>query len=80
MKWVRDNWVFALIMSLLVGVWLALMLSIHRQNVEEEEANLRRQAFYQRNACVPNGYIASRGDPVRTYRCNGGVFIWRDMQ
>lgn len=80
MKYIRENWAVILIFGVLGSVWLVLMLSIHSQNVEEEEANLRRQAFYQRNSCAPNGYIASRGDPVRTYRCNGGVFTWKDMR
>jgi hypothetical protein len=48
--------------------------------VRAEEKTQRVSTFYQEHNCRPEGYVATRNEPVRTYRCDNGLFIAEDMK
>lgn len=37
-------------------------------------------AFYHKHNCRPLGYVANKYNPIRTYQCDNGVFIWDHMK
>lgn len=72
---------FAIFVLLLVaGSFIAYGFAIVNTIDENERRQQEIDTFYQKHNCKPFGYVATKYDPVRTYVCDNGVFIARDMK
>lgn len=79
--------VFGVFITLLVSTFVIIYgWMIYDKIVEQPRRDEARQQelddFYVNHKCRPEGYIASRSSvrPIRTYRCDNGLFIAEDMK
>lgn len=85
-KWVFDI-ITLFLQALIVGMLAGLGWGIHNINngttdlqISEAKKRYERSAFYGKYHCKPEGYVATRYEPERTYKCDNGTFIARDMK
>ncbi len=68
--------VLALLLTFIGGVF-KLTYDADIQNQLDEQNRVR---FSILDRCVPNGYVSHGSSPIRTYRCDSGVYTWEDMK
>lgn len=69
-----------------IGILLVFggYLWIKKQDEEWDSKAAKRQeainTFYVTHNCRPEGYVATRYEPMRTYCCDNGIFVASDMK
>lgn len=77
----RGEVVCCWILILLLFAFAALTTGKRREQIAKEAARqVEIDTFYQVNHCRPEGYVSGKYHPVRTYRCDNGLFIAEDMK
>ena len=79
-KFIKENGasivVHALLFTIIAGTF-KLTYDADVQNQIDDQSRARRMVLER---CVPNGYVAHAIAPMRTYRCDSGVYTWEDMK
>ncbi len=69
----------ALCLFLIAGI-LYIGFVVAPENQKQVAAyQVRVDKFYAKHNCKPGAYIPTKYEPVRSYNCDNGVFITRDM-
>ena len=76
-----KNWIFwsgfACIIFTFFGTFVYLL---YKDDVRRQAENQARYVWYQAHNCKAGGYVASRGYPIRIYKCdNGSEYTWYDI-
>jgi hypothetical protein len=76
--WKYFGW--AMVVTLAIAGWY--LHSVRGPELEQERAVRQEQVstFYRTHNCRPEGYVATRYEPLRTYRCDNGVYLAQDMR
>jgi hypothetical protein len=64
----------------IIGLFAGVIYGLNMNAVRAAEQKERIQAFSAKFHCQPEGYVATRNEPVRTYRCDNGLFVANDMK
>ncbi len=67
-----SSYVLFIVWALYYSVAVSPRLELERQN--------QINTFYAVHNCKPEGYVATKDNPVRTYRCDNGLYVAEDMK
>ncbi len=71
-----GKWV--LISFTVLGVSLGFYSLVCTARKEAQEETSKKEAWYSAHHCVREGYTGG-SYPYQTYRCDNGLYIWRDI-
>lgn len=72
---------FAAVMWVIIITLFGSSVYLYKTTAEDRrQSQVTFDEFYVKHNCKGFGYVATKHDPVRTYQCDNGIFIARDMK
>lgn len=77
-----KHWWELVVMIVAVGGLFGYIIYDSAVNMPIRRAVRQQQidTFYVNHHCRPEGYVATKYEPIRTYRCDSGLYIAADMK